>query len=257
MKEKVMIKKTLSIKEIELMSRLEFYGKEIYAKKEIISFCGDDKLAAYLIKKLLEKGRLRKIIKNIYLFVPMKAPGGLWAGNEYLIAKALARGANYYIGYATVFNSYGFTDQVAQMIQVVNDKYSMRKTFLGVRYKLIKVLPDRFYGLEARKIKNEDVVFPAKERAMIDVFEYYDIRKAFAVLKDQLDKLNKSLFVEYVSKYPVLRVRRRVGFFLEKLGADKRLLNKIDVGEKGYTPLYDTGSNKGEINNSWRIIING
>jgi predicted transcriptional regulator of viral defense system len=254
---KVMIKKTLSTKEIELISRLEFYGKEIYAKKEIISFCGDEKLAAYLIKKLLEKDRLRKIIKNIYLFIPMKAPGGLWAGNEYLIAKALARGANYYIGYAAVFNSYGFTDQVAQMIQIINDKYSIRKTFLGVRYELIKALPNRFFGLETRKIKNEDIVFPTKERAMIDVFGYYDTRKAFAALKDQLVKLNMPLFVEFLIKYPVLRVRRRVGFFLEKLGVDKKLLSKIDVGEKGYTHLYDTGSNKGEINNIWRIIING
>lgn len=257
MKEKVMMQKTLSTKEVELITRLEFYGKEIYVKQEIISFCKDKKLAAYLIKKLLEKGRLRKIIKNIYLFIPMKAPGGLWAGNEYLIAKALARKANYYIGYATVFNSYGFTDQVAQMIQVVNDKYSIRKTFLGVRYKLIKVLPNRFFGLETRKIKNEEVVFPTKERAMIDVFEFYDIRKAFVVLKDQFTKLNIPLFVEYLTKYPVLRVRRRAGFFLEKLGADKKLLSKIDVGEKGYTPLYDAGSNKGEINTTWRLIING
>ena len=257
MKVKLMAKKTLSSKEIGLMTRLEFYGKEIYTKKEIISFCGNGKLAAYLIKKLLEKGRLRKIIKNVYLFVPMKAPGGLWAGNEYLIAKALARKANYYIGYATAFNSYSFTDQVAQLIQVVNDKYSIRKTFLGVKYKLIKTLPNRFYGLETRKIKNEDVVFPTKERAMIDVFEFYDIKKAFAILKDQSSKLKMPLFVEYLAKYPVIRARRRAGFFLEKLGIDNKLLNKIKAGEKGYTPLYDTGSNQGEINKRWRVIING
>lgn len=257
MKTKIIQKKTLSTKEIDLMTRLEFYGREVYAKKEIVSFCGNSKLAAYLTKKLLEKGRLKKIIKNLYLFVPMKAPGGLWAGNEYLIAKALARGANYYIGYATVFNSYGFTDQVAQMIQVVNDKYSIRKTFLGVRYKLIKVLPNRFFGLETRKIKNEEVVFPTKERAMIDVFEFYDIKKASDILKDQFTKLNIPLFIEYLKQYPVLGVRRRITFFLEELGVDKKLLTRIDVGEKGYTPLYDTASNRGKINNIWRIIING
>ncbi len=257
MKEKVIAKKTLSTKEIDLITRLEFYGKDIYNKAEIISFCGGSKTASYLIKKLLEKDRLRKIIKNIYLFVPMKAPRGLWAGNEYLIAKALAREANYYIGYATAFNSYGFTDQVAQLIQVVNDKYSIKKTIFGNRYKLIKVLPNRLYGLETRKIKNEDVVFPIRERAMIDVFQFYDIKKASGILSDQASKLNMPLFVVYLARYPVLRVRRRVGFFLEKLGVDKKLLNKIDVGEKGYSPLYDMGSNQGKINSRWRVIING
>lgn len=257
MKVKVIKKKTLSSKEIAILTRLEFDGKEIYTKKEIISFCGSSQKAAYLIKKLLEKNRLKKIIKNVYFFVPMKAPQGIWAGNEYLVAKALARGAKYYIGYSTAFNSYGFTDQVAQLIQVVNDKYSMRKTVFGVRYKLIKVLPDRLYGLETRKIKDEGVVFPKRERAMIDAFEFYDIKKAYGILSEQISKLNMPLFVNYLAQYPVQRIRRLVGYFLEKLGVDKRLLSKIDVGKIGYAPLYDSGSNQGKINNRWRIIING
>lgn len=248
---------TLSAKEVELLNRLEYEGKDIYTRDDIISFCADSQKADYLIRKLLKKGRLKKIIKNIYLFVPMKAPGGQWAGNEYLIAKALARGAQYYIGYSDVFNSYGFTDQVAQLIHVVNDRYSMLKTIFGVRYKLIKVLPDRIYGLEARKIKNEDVVFPKKERAMIDAFEFYDVKKAYSILSSQIGKLNMPVFIEYLSQYPVQKIRRRIGYFLEKLGINKKLLEKIDVGQKGYSSLYDSGSNKGKIDKPWRLIING
>src|SRR3989338_7497371 len=122
MKTKIMKAITLSAKEVELLNRLEYEGKDIYTRDDIISFCADNQKADYLIRKLLKKGRLKKIIKNIYLFVPMKAPGGQWAGNEYLIAKALARGAQYYIGYSNVFNSYGFTDQVAQLIHLVNNR---------------------------------------------------------------------------------------------------------------------------------------
>lgn len=248
---------TLSAKEVELLNRLEYEGKDIYTRSDIISFCADSRKADYLIRKLLKKGRLKKIIKNIYLFVPMKAPRGQWVGNEYLIAKALTRGARYYIGYSTVFYSYGFTDQVAQLIHVVNDKYSMPKTIFGVRYKLIKVLPNRIYGLETRKIKNEDVAFPKKERAMIDAFEFYDIKKAYSILNSQMSKLDMSVFIDYVAQYPVQKTRRRIGYFLEKLGINRNLLAKIKVGEKGNSSLYDTGSNKGRIDNRWRIIING
>jgi len=257
MKTKIIRTITLSAKEVGLLNRLEYEGKDIYTRNDITSFCADSQKADYLIRKLLKKGRLKKIIKNIYLFVPMKAPGGQWAGNEYLIAKALARGAQYHIGYSDVFNSYGFTDQVAQLIHVVNDKYSMLKTIFGVRYKLIKVLPNRLYGLETRRIQKENVVFPTRERAMIDAFEFYDIKKAYGILSDQLSKLNIPVFIDYLAQYPVQIIRRRVGFFLEKLGVDKNLLSKIDVGEKGYSPLYDTGLNQGKIDNRWRIIING
>lgn len=257
MKTKIMKTITLSAKEFELLNRLEYEGKDIYRRDDIISFCADSQKADYLIRKLLKKGRLKKIIKNIYLFVPMKAPRGQWAGNEYLIAKALARGARYYIGYSAVFNSYGFTDQVAQVIHVVNDRYSMFKTIFAVKYKLIKVRPNRIYGLEERKIKNEDVVFPKKERAMIDVFEFYDAKKAYRILSSQLGKLNMPVFIEYLSQYPVQKIRRRIGYFLENLGISKKLLEKIDVGQKGYSSLYDSGSNKGKIDRTWRVIING
>ncbi len=249
--------KTLSAQEIELLARLEFEGKEIYGREEIVSFCKDKQKAAYLIKKLLGKKRLRKIIKNVYLLIPMKAPQGQWKGNEYLISKALARDADYYIGYAPVFNSYGFIDQVSQMIYVINDNYSIIKTIFGVTYRFKKVLPNRLYGLEKRKIKNEEVSFPKKERAMIDVFEFYDINRAYNILKSQMNKLDIDLFVEYVSQFPVQSVRRRIGYFLEQLNVSKALLKKIKVGSKGFSPLYDTRSNKGKINKTWRLIING
>lgn len=257
MKQKVIKPITLSAKEIDLLTRLEYEGKDIYTRKDITSFCGNDQDADYLIRKLLKKNRLKKIVKNVYLFVPMKAPGGAWAGNEYLIAKALARGRCYYIGYSTVFNSYGFTDQVAQLVHVINDKYSIRKIIFGVRYQLIKAQPNRFYGLASRKIKNEEVLFPTRERALIDVFEFYDVRKASNILRDQLGKINQVTFVDFVAQYPVQKTRRRIGYFLEKLGVSKKLISKIKVGNTGYSELYDTGSSKGKIENTWRVIVNG
>ena len=249
--------KTLSGKEIELLTRLEFEGKEIYTRQEIVSFCESKQRAGYLIKKLLEKKRLISILKKVYFLIPMKAPGGQWSPNEYLVAKALARGARYYIGYSSVFNSYGFTEQVSQMIFVLNNRYSMSKTILGVAYKMKKVLPDRLYGLEERAINREKVIFPTKERAVLDVFEFYDVNQACNILSEQIEKIDVKLFVEYSARYPVQIIRRRIGYFLERLGTDKTLLNKIDAGERGYSPLYDNRSKKGKIDKKWRLILNG
>ena len=248
---------TLSEKEIELLARLEYEGREIYTRNEITSLCKSNEMANYLIKKMLEKGRLKKVIKNIYILIPMKAPHGKWSVNEYLVAKALARNADYYIGYASVFNSYGFTDQVSQMIYIVNNKYSFAKTIFGVRYKLKKVLSNRLYGLENRKIGKEDVAFPKKERAIIDAFEYYDIKRAYQILQNQLNLIDKNMLIEYLSKYPVQIIRRRIGYYLEQLGVNKKMLSKIQVGDKGYSPLYKNYPQKGELNDRWRIIING
>lgn len=246
----------LTPNEIGLLARFEYEGKEVYTRADISSFCGDESRADYLIRRLLIKNRLRNIVKNVYLFIPMKAPGGRWAGNEYVIAKALARGANYYIGYSSVFNSYGFTDQVAQMIHVVNEKYSLKKNIGGIRYKLIKVLPNRMYGLETRRINKEDIVFASKERALIDALDFYDVKKGFNILTEQLSKMDVVVLVDYVARYPVCIIRRRMGYFLERLGVAKKLLSKIDAGKKGYSFLYDTKEKKGKADKRWRVIVN-
>ncbi|MDI6731719.1 MAG: hypothetical protein QME05_03980 [Candidatus Margulisbacteria bacterium] len=248
---------SFSAAEIELLTRLEFEGKEIYTREQIVSFCKTKLKAVYLIKKLLEKKRLRKTVKNVYLLVPMKAPGGQWAGNEYIIAKALARGANYYIGYSPVFSSYGFTDQVARVIYVINDHYSAKKDIFGTAYKMVKVMSDKLYGLEERRIGSEFVAFPKKERAMIDVFEFYATDRAAGILNKQLKQLNLPLFIEYVAQYPVRIIRRKIGYLLEQLGIEGTRLNKIKVGDKGYSPLYGKCSGRGKVNKKWRIIING
>jgi len=247
----------LTPNEIGLLARFEYEGKEVYTRADISSFCGDESRADYLIRRLLIKNRLRNIVKNVYLFIPMKAPGGKWAGNEYVIAKALARGANYYIGYSSVFNSYGFTDQVAQMIHVVNEKYSLKKNVGGIRYKFIKVLPNRMYGLETRRINKEDIVFASKERALIDAFDFYGVKKGFSILTEQLSNMDMAVFVDYVARYPVQIIRRRMGYSLEKLGVSQKLLSKIDMGLKGYSFLYDTETKKGKADKRWRIIVNG
>lgn len=63
-----MIKKTLSSKEIDLITRLEFEGREIYTRKEIDFFCGNRKKSSYLIKKLLEKKKVKEDCKKYLSF---------------------------------------------------------------------------------------------------------------------------------------------------------------------------------------------
>jgi len=89
------------------------------------------------------------------------------------------------------------------------------------------------------------------------VFEFYDIKRAYQILRDQLNLIDKNILVEYLSKYPVQIIRRRIGYFLERLGVNKKMLNKIKAGKKGYSPLYKNYSKKGELNDRWRIVING
>ena len=43
----------------------------------------------------------------------------------------------------------------------------------------------------------------------------------------------------------------------QNIKSAKKFLNKIDVGDKGYSLLYDTVTNTGKADKRWRIIVNG
>lgn len=113
------------------------------------------------------------------------------------------------------------------------------------------------YGLESRRINNEDIVFASRERALIDVFDFYNVKKGFNILATQLSKIDVAVLVDYTARYPVQLIRRRMGYFLEKLEVPRKLLSKIDTGIKGYSFLYDTDAKKGKADNRWRVIVNG
>jgi len=131
------------------------------------------------------------------------------------------------------------------------------KKVCGIRYKLIKALANRMYGLESRRINKEDIIFASRERALIDVFDFYDVKKGFNILAAQLSKIDVAILVDYVAQYPVQLIRRRMGYFLERLGVSRKLLSKIDTGIKGYSFLYDTDIKKGKADKRWRVIVNG
>jgi len=55
MKQKIITYNGLTSNEIDLMARFEYEGKDVYTRKDIISFCRDTSNVDYLIRRLLIK----------------------------------------------------------------------------------------------------------------------------------------------------------------------------------------------------------
>ena len=81
------------------------------------------------------------------------------------------------------------------------------------------------------------------------------------VLKDNLNKIDIEKFIRYLNSFPVVSVRKRAGYLLEKLNCRKSSLKKLQktIGNKtSFIVLNPSNpSRKGKVNKDWRIIING
>lgn len=254
--------KSLSKDELYLISRIEYEKKRLVTTEYVRKIFGDTKKAANILNRLTRKGRFIQIEKGKYILVPIKAPNQLWSPNEFITAKLWMGEIPYYIGYFTMYNYWGFTEQVPQTVFVLNTKKSLTKIISGVRYKAVKIDKRKCYGIKEIKIEDETVRISDKERTLVDfiynpIGSFEDVKK---VLDDRLGQINMSRFIKYLISFPVVSVRKRAGYILEQLNCRNSYLEKIQktIGSKKTYSLLNASKpcRKGKINKDWRIIVN-
>lgn len=252
----------LSKDELYLISRAEYERQKLitseFAKRLFVS----PKRTADVLDTLSRKGRLVQLQRGKYLIVPIKAPNQQWAPNEFVVAALWMGDVPYYIGYYTMYNYWGFTEQIPQKVFVLNLKKNVKKTIGNLQYEALRIDEKKYFGVQKIKIEDVDVCISDKERTLVDFM--YNPMGSFAnmrvVLKDNISGIDLEKFIDYLIRFPVISVRKRVGFFLEEIGCKNSLLEKIkkNIGSKDTYVALDPSkkSRKGKISKEWKIIVN-
>jgi predicted transcriptional regulator of viral defense system len=255
--------KTLGPIETNIVARLT------YEKKTIVTVEYLDRLfnlspadRKQIVFRLKRKKILAAIKRGTYAFSPLEA-GPEGAGiDELLIPPLFFPKKNYYVGYSTMFNYYGFTEQLFQTIYVLNTTVRKEKIICGISYKFIRIPEKRFYGLEVIKVKDTDVVISSKERTLVDLIYFNKpvggVKSAASVLQQVVrgKKCDIKKLVEYAARFPNIITRKRIGLILEKLNLADALLKPLvnSVRNTAITSFF--GSRKGTLNKKWRVIVN-
>jgi predicted transcriptional regulator of viral defense system len=254
--------KNLSKDELYLISRAEFEKQKLITTEFAQKLFSDKNKASRVLACLRKKGRLIRIEKGKYFLVPIKAPNQQWMPNEFVIADLWMGTIPYYIGYFTMYNYWGFTEQVPRTIFVLNTAKSYRKEINGIRYEAVKIDLKKYYGIQKIKAEDQEVCISDKERTLVD-FAYNSlgsIRNFEVALQDNLNAIDLKKFIGYLIKFPVVSVRKRAGFLLKKLGCQDKVLEPLrkSIGKKRVLVLLDpySQSRKGKINKEWKIIVN-
>ncbi|MBI5789307.1 MAG: hypothetical protein HZA78_10675 [Candidatus Schekmanbacteria bacterium] len=258
-------RKYLGPKETEVIARLSYEKATIVTAgqfDEYFNFPPAER--TQIIFRLKKKGILSAIKKGLYVFSPLESGPAGRNINEFLIASALFPKGNYYIGYSSMYNYYGVTDQIYQTIFILNTTMQREKTIGCIRFKMIKIPSSRMYGLEKIRIGDVEVIVSDRERTLVDVVFYPDpvggLKKALDIIMDQVSSQKISLpkFIKYASIFPSVSTRKRIGITLDKCGvADEELYPLLkSIQGSSLTTLYKATSRKGRINRKWGLIEN-
>ena len=252
----------LSKDEIYLISRAEFERQRIVTTPFVQKLFANKNKASKTVASLVRKGRMIRLEKGKYLVVPIKAPNQQWAPNEFMVAGLWMGDTPYYIGYYTMYNYWGLTEQIPQTVYVLNLKKSAKRIIGDVKYEALKIDQKRFFGVKKIKIEDMEICISDKERTLVDFV--YNPTGSFSniatVFKENIAEIDLDKFVNYLNRFPIASVRKRAGFFLEEIGCKDAVLQKLKQnigGTDTYVVLDPTNkSRKGKINKEWNIIVN-
>jgi predicted transcriptional regulator of viral defense system len=252
----------LSKDELYLISRAEFERQKLITSAFADRLFDNPKRTADILDTLARKGRLLQLQRGKYLLVPIKAPNQQWAPNEFMVAALWMGDTPYYIGYFTMYNYWGFTEQIPQTVFILNLKKNVKKTIGNLKYEALRIDKKKYFGIVKIKIEDVDVCISDKERTLVDFI--YNPVGSFAnlgtVLKDSLTEIDLDKFIRYLMRFPIVSVRKRAGFFLDEIGCKNTLLEKLkkSIGRQDTYVVLDPSnkSRKGKINKGWKIIVN-
>lgn len=254
--------KNLSKDELYLISRAEFEKQKLITTQFAQKLFPDKNKASRVLVFLTKKGRLIRIEKGKYILVPIKAPNQQWMPSEFIVADLWMGDTPYYIGYFTMYNYWGFIEQIPRTIFVLNTAKSCKKEISGIRYEAVKIDPRKYYGVEKIKVEDREVYISDKERTLVD-FAYNPLgsmRNFEIALQENINNIDVKKFISYLIKFPVVSVRKRAGFLLQELRCEDKALDSLrnSIGGKRVLVLLNpyNQSRRGKINKEWMVIAN-
>ena len=209
-----------------------------------------------LLFRMARDGRIEKVEKGKYIIIPLGAEKGKYTLNEFIIGSLLV--TPYSVAYWSALNFYGLTEQIPNTVflQTTSRKKKQATEVFGVRYRIVRVKEEKFFGIRKEWIEDTQVNITDKEKTILDCLDKPQycggVIEVVKALKygSELDKIK---LVEYAQKLDNSGVIRRLGYLCEFLAID------IDIPEiktRNYLLLDPPMPHKGPKNAKWRLIIN-
>ena len=238
---------------IELLNKLA--RKKIFTIDEAAKMTGIDRnTLKVLLSRLEKRGWVERIEKGKYIIIPLGAEKGEYTLHEFIIGSLLVKPSA--IAYWSALNYHGFTEQISNtvFVQTTARKKKQDLRIFGVRYKIVRIKPEKFFGIEKVWIEEFQVSITDREKTVIDCLDkprycggIIEVAKAFR------EELDTEKLREYALRMNNSAVIRRLGYLCDYFGVD------IDLPKpetRNYILLDPTMPREGHVDSKWKVIIN-
>ena len=208
-----------------------------------------------LLSRLENKGYIQRIEKGKYVIIPLGAKKGEYTLDEFVIGSLLVN--PHCISYWSALHFYGMTEQIPNTvyIQTTSRKKNRLLNIFGVDCRVIRLKPDKFFGIRKEWIDENEVKITEKEKTIVDCLDkpHYCggiVEVAKALKTEDFDKEKLAKYAQQIENTGVIR---RLGYLSDLLDIDVPV-ERIET--RNYLYLDPTMPKKGKREPKWRLMVN-
>ena len=233
------------------------WQKRVFTIEDVLSTTNIQKeVLLVILSRLEKKGAIERIEKGKYMIIPLGAEKGKYTLNEFIIGSLLVN--PYCVAYWSALNFYGLTEQFPNTVflQTTSRKKKQATEVFGVRYRIVRIKEEKFFGMRKEWIENTQIHITDKEKTLLDCLDKPQYCGGVVEVAKALkygSELDKKKLVEYAKKLNNSGVIRRLGYLCDLFAIDIAL---PEIKTRNYLLLDPTMSHKGQKNAKWRLIMN-
>ena len=258
---------SLSHAEATFLTEIAAKGKDIFTTRDAYRILGSGKPTRNTLERLVAKGWLERIERGKYLIVPLEAgPERVWTENALVLASHLVNPGM--VAYWSALSHWNLTDQVPRItyVQTPARKENRTPEVLGMRFRIVRVKEERFFGGLAVRVGESLVQVTDPEKTLIDSLDRPELSGGVAevakALREGDGEIDWERATRHLRRFDSGAVVKRLGFLVESLG----LSHPPDPGvvdqwqgllTAGISPLDPSSpQDRHRIATRWRIGVN-
>ena len=258
--------KYISTQSNELLSYFNGQNKNCFDYSLAYKALPDSKASAVreLLSDMTKRGLLMRLKEGVYYIIPYEQNAETFMPDWHLIAEHLVNNAKNYIGYYSALQIHNLITQPSLKEQIVVSK-QIRPAEIKIKdvpFQFIYHNEKHFFGEKKIWIDSYNKVLCSDlEKTIIDCLfkpDYaggiVEVAKAIYTSKD---KIKYDILLEYVKKFDSQAVIKRLGFLLEMLNINTKIIDDLLNLKTASYILLDTELPKtGKRNSRWSIQQN-
>jgi predicted transcriptional regulator of viral defense system len=258
--------KYISTQSNEILSYFNQKDKDCFDYSEAVTAMPHSSKSALkeLLSDMVKRGLLMRLKKGLYYIIPYEQDADAFMPDWHLLAAPLTKGTDHYIAYYSALQIHNLITQPSLKEQIVVAKQLRPSTLRikNVTFQFIYHNEKHFFGSKKIWIDSfNKVICSDLEKTFVDCLfkpEYaggiVEVARAIYTSKDKI-KYDKLL--EYTQRFKSQAVIKRLGFLLEALDIETRIIQQLQKAKTASYVLLDTELPKsGKMMNRWSIQQN-